>query len=212
MISARTGANDMSDKGLLVVISGYSGVGKGTVIQMVLDELPTLKFSVSCTTRAPRAGEENGVNYYFLSEEEFEKKIAENAFIEHTKTFTNYYGTLKSEIDTPVAAGVDILMELNVVGAENIKKMYPDCVTIFVQPPSLEALKARLIGRGSESEESLARRLKEIENESKEIRKYDYIVTNCVARTCAQEIVGIIKSEHLRSFRVLAKDIFSSEE
>ena len=202
----------MSGRGMLVVISGFSGVGKGTVIQMVLDELPTLKFSISCTTRAPRAGEENGVNYYFLTEEEFERKIAENAFIEYTRTFTNYYGTLKSEIDKPLAAGVDILLELNVVGAKNIKKLYPDCVTIFVQPPSLEALKARLIGRGSESEESLARRLKEIETESKDIPSYDYVVTNSVARTCADEIVSLIKSEHLRTERGVKKNIFPSEE
>lgn len=202
----------MNGRGMLVVISGFSGVGKGTVIQMVLDELPTLKFSISCTTRAPRAGEENGVNYYFLSEAEFEKLVAEDAFIEYTRTFTNYYGTLKSEIDRPLAAGVDILLELNVVGAKNIKKLYPDCVTIFVQPPSLEALKARLIGRGSESPESLERRLKEIENESKDIPSYDYVVTNSVARICANEIVSIIKSEHLRTERGIGKNIFPTEE
>ena len=202
----------MQRKGLLVVISGFSGVGKGTVIQMVLDELPTLRFSISCTTRAPRAGEEDGVNYYFLTEEEFEKKIAEGAFVEYTRTFTNYYGTLKSEIDNPIAAGVDILLELNVVGAKNLKRLYPDCVTIFVCPPSLEALKARLIGRGTESEESLARRLKEIETESRSIPDYDYAVTNSVARTCAEEIVGIIKSEHLRTSRAENLDIFHSED
>lgn len=199
-------------KGLLVVISGFSGVGKGTVIQMVLDALPTLKFSVSCTTRKPRQGEENGVNYFFLTEEEFEDKIARGEFVEHTRTFTNYYGTLKSEIDKPIENGVDILMELNVVGAANMKKIYPDCVTIFVCPPSLEALKARLIGRGTESEESLARRLKEIETESRSIPNYDYAVTNSVARTCAEEIVGIIKSEHLRTSRAENLDIFHSED
>lgn len=199
-------------KGLLVVISGFSGVGKGTVIQMVLDALPTLKFSVSCTTRKPRHGEENGVNYFFLTEEEFEDKIARGEFVEHTRTFTNYYGTLKSEIDKPIENGVDILMELNVVGAANMKKIYPDCVTIFVCPPSLEALKARLIGRGTESEESLARRLKEIETESRSIPDYDYAVTNSVARACAEEIVGIIKSEHLRTSRAENLDIFHSED
>ena len=204
--------SDMERKGLLIVISGFSGVGKGTVIQMVLDELPTLRFSISCTTRAPRQGEEDGVNYYFLTEEEFERKIAEGAFVEYTRTFTNYYGTLKSEIDNPIAAGVDILLELNVVGAKNIKKLYPRCVTIFVQPPSLEALKARLIGRGSESPESLERRLKEIETESKDISSYDYVVTNTVARTCAEEIVAIIKSEHLRTERGSNKNIFPTED
>ena len=199
-------------KGLLVVISGFSGVGKGTVIQMVLDALPNLKISVSCTTRKPRQGEENGVNYFFLTEEEFEEKIARGEFVEYTRTFTNYYGTLKSEIDKPIASGVDILMELNVVGAANIKKLYPDCVTVFVCPPSLEALKARLIGRGTESAESLERRLREIETESRSIPDYDYAVTNSVARTCAEEIVGIIKSEHLRTSRAENKDIFHSED
>ncbi len=181
-------------KGLLIVISGFSGVGKGTVIQMVLDELPMLKLSVSCTTRKPRQGEEEGVNYYFISKEEFADKVAQDAFIEHTFIFSNGYGTLKSEIEKPIENGVDVLMELNVVGAANVKKLYPDCISIFVCPPSLEALKARLIGRGSETEESLQARIKEIETESQNMHLYDYVVVNSVARTCAAEIVGIIKS------------------
>lgn len=202
----------MEEKGLLIVISGFSGVGKGTVIQLVLDALPNLKFSISCTTRKPRAGEENGVNYFFLSEEEFKQKISENAFIEYTKTFTNYYGTLKSEIDAPLAHGIDVLLELNVVGAKNIKSLYPDCVTVFVTPPSIEALKARLIGRGSESPESLERRLKEIETESLDIDKYDYVVTNNVARNCAEEITHIIQSEHLKAGRAPLVNLFANSE
>lgn len=203
----------MSDgKGMLIVISGFSGVGKGTVIQLVLDSLPNLQFSISCTSRAPRVGEEDGVNYFFLSEEEFEKKIAADEFIEYTRTFTNYYGTLKSEIDNPLATGVDVLLELNVVGAKNIKSLYPDCVTIFVTPPSIDALKARLMGRGSETPESLARRLAEIETESRDIDKYDYVVTNLVARNCADEIVHIIQSEHLKSSRQNLKNLFDSED
>jgi guanylate kinase len=201
-----------AQKGLLIVISGYSGVGKGTVIQLVLDALPTLKYSISCTTRKPRAGEEEGVNYYYLTEEEFEDKIGQDAFIEYTKTFTNYYGTLKSEIEEPIENGIDVLLELNVVGARNIKDMYPDCVTIFVQPPSIDALKARLIGRGSESQESLERRLKEIENESKDIEKYDYVVTNNVAKTCAEEIIAIVQSEHLKTARRKIENIFDTDE
>lgn len=200
-----------AQKGLLIVISGFSGVGKGTVIQLVLDALSALKFSISCTTRKPRAGEENGVNYYFLTEEEFEEKIAQNAFIEYTKTFTNYYGTLKSEIDEPVSKGIDVLLELNVVGARNIKKLYPDCVTVFVQPPSIDALKARLIGRGSETAESLERRLKEIEIESQDIKNYDYVVTNNVAKCCAAEIIAIIQSEHLKTTRGNVENIFETE-
>lgn len=198
-------------KGLVVVVSGYSGVGKGTVIEMVLDAMPAMRFSISCTTRAPRKGEEDGVNYYFLTEEEFDKKVEENAFIEYTRTFTYHYGTLKSEVEKYLNAGVDVLLELNVVGAANVKKLYPkDCVTIFVTPPSLEALKARLIGRGSETEETLARRLKEIENESKEIDKYDYRLVNDVAKRCADEIIDILNAEHLK--RKKTKNIFSNPE
>lgn len=198
-------------KGLVVVVSGYSGVGKGTVIEMVLDALPAMRFSISCTTRSPRKGEEDGVNYYFLTEEEFDKKVEEDAFIEYTRTFTYHYGTLKSEVEKYLNAGVDVLLELNVVGAENVKKLYPDdCVTIFVTPPSLEALKARLIGRGSETEETLQRRLKEIENESKEIDKYDYRLVNDVAKRCADEIIDILNAEHLK--RKKTKNIFSNPE
>lgn len=198
-------------KGLVVVVSGYSGVGKGTVIEMVLDAMPAMRFSISCTTRVPRKGEEDGVNYYFLTEEEFDKKVEEDAFIEYTRTFTYHYGTLKSEVEKYLNAGVDVLLELNVVGAANVKKLYPkDCVTIFVTPPSLEALKARLIGRGSETEETLARRLKEIENESKEIDKYDYRLVNDVAKRCADEIIDILNAEHLK--RKKTKNIFSNPE
>lgn len=198
-------------KGMLIVVSGFSGVGKGTVIQLLIDSLPHLQFSISCTTRKPRVGEENGVNYFFLSEEEFEKKIAADEFVEYTKTFTNYYGTLKSEIDKPLAHGVDVLLELNVVGARNIKEMYPDSVTIFITPPSIDVLKARLIGRGTESPESIARRLKEIEIESKEIEHYDYCVTNNIARSCADKIVNIIRSEHLKVSRQNVKKLFETE-
>lgn len=199
-------------QGMLIVISGFSGVGKGTVVQHVFESLPNIQFSISCTTRKPRSGEENGVDYFFITPELFEQKIADGEFVEYTKTFTNYYGTLKSEIDTPISKGVDVLLEVNVVGAGNIKKLYPDCVTIFIKPPSLAALKARLIGRGSETADSIARRLKEIETESREICKYDYAVTNNIARTCADEIVNIIRSEHLKVSRQNIENLFSSEE
>ena len=190
-----------NDKGMLIVVSGFSGVGKGTVAKLVFESLPELKFSVSCTTRAPREGEIDGVNYYFLSEDEFERKIAADEFAEYTRTFTNYYGTLKSEIDRAISVGDDVMLELNVVGARNIKKLYPDSVTIFIAPPSIEELKHRLIGRGTESEDSLKRRFDEIELEKREIEHYDYCVTNNVVRDCADEIVGIINSEHLKVSR-----------
>lgn len=199
-------------KGLLFVVSGYSGVGKGTVLEMVLNALPSVQFSISCTSRNPRKGEEDGVNYYFLTEQMFEKHIENDDFVEYTKTFTNYYGTLKSEIQEPIKTGIDVLLELNVVGAENIKQLYPDCVTIFITPPSIDALKARLIGRGSETPESLERRLKEIEIEGDGIKNYDYVITNNIARECCDKIISIITSEHLKVERKKHKVIFNNLE
>lgn len=184
-------------RGLAIVISGHSGVGKSTVIDLVREALPDMQFSVSCTTRKPRNYEVDGVNYYFVSEEQFDKYIEEDAFVEYTRTFTYHYGTLKSEIDRRLEMGLDILLELNVVGAENIKKLYPDdCVTIFIDPPSIDELKARLIGRKSETPETLARRLAEIDFERSRMGGYDYLVVNEVARDCADKILDIIKAEH----------------
>ena len=184
-------------RGLAIVISGHSGVGKSTVIDLVREALPDMQFSVSCTTRKPRNYEVDGVNYYFVSEEQFDKYIEEDAFVEYTRTFTYHYGTLKSEIDRRLEMGLDILLEINVVGAENIKKLYPDdCVTIFIDPPSIDELKARLIGRKSETPETLARRLAEIDFERSRMGGYDHLVVNEVARDCADKILDIIKAEH----------------
>ena len=184
-------------KGLAIVISGHSGVGKSTVIDLVRKALPDMQFSVSCTTRKPRDYEVDGVNYYFISEEQFDKYIEQDAFVEYTRTFTYHYGTLKSEIERSIDAGLDILLELNVVGAENLKKLYPDdCVTIFIDPPSIEDLKSRLIGRKSETPETLARRLAEIEFERSRMDGYDHLVINDVATDCADKILEIIKAEH----------------
>ncbi len=186
-------------RGLAIVISGHSGVGKSTVIDLVREALPDMQFSVSCTTRKPRDYEVNGVNYYFINEEQFDKYIEEDAFVEYTRTFTYHYGTLKSEIERRLEAGLDILLELNVVGAENIKKIYPDdCVTIFIDPPSIDELKARLIGRKSETPETLARRLAEIDFERSRMHTYDHLIVNDVATDCANKILDVIKAEHAK--------------
>lgn len=186
-------------RGLAIVISGHSGVGKSTVIDLVREALPDMQFSVSCTTRKPRNYEVDGVNYYFINEEQFDKYIEEDAFVEYTRTFTYHYGTLKSEIERRLEAGLDILLELNVVGAENIKKIYPDdCVTIFIDPPSIDELKARLIGRKSETPETLARRLAEIDFERSRMHTYDHLIVNDVATDCANKILDVIKAEHAK--------------
>ncbi|MBR7162854.1 MAG: guanylate kinase, partial [Clostridia bacterium] len=156
-----------------------------------------MQFSVSCTTRKPRDYEVDGVNYYFITEEQFDKYIEEDAFVEYTRAFTYHYGTLKSEIERSIDAGLDILLELNVVGAENIKKIYPDdCITIFIDPPSIDELKARLIGRKSETPETLSRRLAEIDFERSRMDGYDHLVINDVATDCADKILDIIKNAH----------------
>lgn len=186
--------NGMQNRGLLIVVSGFSGVGKSTVISKMFQKMPNLRFSVSCTSRKPRTGERDGVDYYFITEEEFVKKVENDEFVEYTRTFTNCYGTLKREVEDKCGKGYDVLLDINSVGAMNIKKTYPDCVTIFINPPSLEELKNRLIGRGSETPDSLKKRLDEIEFESKSIPYYDFVVVNDVAETCADKIVDYLES------------------
>lgn len=185
--------NGMQNRGLLIVVSGFSGVGKSTVISYMFQKMPNLRFSVSCTSRKPRNGEKDGVDYYFISEDEFVKKVENDEFVEYTRTFTNCYGTLKREVEDKCAKGYDVLLDINSVGAMNIKKTYPDCVTIFINPPSLEELKKRLVGRGSETPDSLKKRLDEIEFESKSIPFYDFVVINDVAETCAGKIVDYLE-------------------
>ena len=129
--------NGMQNRGLLIVVSGFSGVGKSTVISKMFQKMPNLRFSVSCTSRKPRTGEKDGVDYYFITEEEFVKKVKNDEFVEYTRTFTNCYGTLKCEVEDKCGKGYDVLLDINSVGAMNIKKSYPDCVTIFINPPSL---------------------------------------------------------------------------
>ena len=186
--------NGMQNRGLLIVVSGFSGVGKSTVISKMFQKMPNLRFSVSCTSRKPRTGEKDGVDYYIITQEEFVKKVKHDEFVEYTRTFTNCYGTLKCEVEDKCGKGYDVLLDINSVGAMNIKKSYPDCVTIFINPPSLEELKKRLIGRGSETPDSLKKRLDEIEFESKSIPYYDFVVVNDVAETCADKIVDYLES------------------
>ncbi len=183
----------MQNKGLLIVISGFSGVGKSTVIGHMFEAMPNLRFSVSCTSRAPRPGEKEGVDYYYVTEEEFQRRVENNEFLEYTRTFTNCYGTLKCEVDRLLEEGYDILLDINSVGAMNLKKVYPESVTVFINPPSIEELKKRLIGRGTETPDSLKKRLDEIEFESKSIPYYDFVVINDIAKDCSDKIVAFLE-------------------
>ena len=162
----------------LFVISGPSGAGKGTLVSRVREMRSGLGLTVSATTRAPREGEVDGVNYYFLSKEDFERRIGLGEFVEWAEVHGNYYGTLVSEVESKLASGSSLILEIDVQGAINVKKRFPDAVLIFIQPPSLEVLEQRLVGRGSETPETLALRMKDAVEEMAFADRYDDVVVN----------------------------------
>ncbi len=188
-------------KGLLIVISGASGTGKGTVCKKLLADLPKVAYSISATTRIPRPGEVDGREYYFLSVEEFKTWIAEEKFLEYANVYGNFYGTPLNKIEERLNRGEDILLEIDVQGALNVKKKCPDGIYIFLLPPSLDELKRRIEGRGTENPESLARRLKNAVAEIKIGLQYDYVVVNDTIDNAAAQIKSILAAERLKVAR-----------
>lgn len=188
-------------KGLLIVVSGASGTGKGTVCKKILADLPEVAYSISATTRKPRPGEIDGKEYYFLSVEEFKAWIAEEKFLEYAEVYGNFYGTPLNKIEERLNLGEDILLEIDVQGALNVKRKCPDGVYIFLLPPSLEELKNRIEGRGTENPESLARRLKNAVAEIKIGLEYDYAVVNDTIDNAAEQIKAILTAERLKVAR-----------
>lgn len=188
-------------KGTLLVISGSSGVGKSTVIAQVMKERPDLFFSVSFTTRAPREGEVNGVNYNFVTRQEFEARISRGEFLEYAEYVGNYYGTSMTVIRDQLEKGVDVLLDIEVQGAAKVREKLPDAVTLFLIPPSFEELSRRLHARGTDSEEKIARRLETARREIKEIVHYDYVVVNDTVPHAAQEILAILTAAGCRTER-----------
>jgi guanylate kinase len=188
-------------RGLLIVVSGPSGVGKNTIISNLLTCLPSLKYSISATTRAPRANEIDGLHYFFLTDSDFSKRIAAGDFLEWAKVYQHYYGTPRSYVQEMLARGVDLVLDIDVQGAAQIKKALPEAVLIFLAPPSLTELKQRLIGRKTEPESEIMLRLQSIDNELKALPEYDYfIINNEIDLTCRQ-IEGIIQSERMKVSR-----------
>lgn len=183
-------------KGLLIVVSGPSGTGKGTVCGELLDSMPELAYSISATTRAPRAGEVDGKNYYFLTKERFEELIAEGGFLEYANVYGNYYGTPLVKIQERLAEGNDILLEIDTQGALEVMKKCPDGLFIFLLPPSLGELERRIRGRGSETEESLKKRLGNAKAEIAVGEKYKYVVVNDTVKKAVARIKSIIVAEH----------------
>ena len=182
-------------KGLLIIYTGPSGVGKGTIRKQLLKLNPNLKLSCSATTRAPREGEINGVDYYFVTREEFDQMIENNEFLEYTEYVGNKYGTIKSVVRDMLDEGYDVLLEIEVDGFKNIKKLYPDALSIFILPPSREELIERLRTRGTESGEEVEARIKQAEYELSQAGKFDYKVINENIKYSTNEILSIIADE-----------------
>ena len=184
----------MNNRGILFVLSGPSGSGKGTAIKELMGRRP-LKLSVSATTRAPRPGEVDGVQYYFLSKEEFERRIADGEMLEYVNYCGNYYGTPKAPVEESRAAGQDVLLEIEVTGAKNIRTLAPEATLLFVIPPSMKELRRRLEGRGTEDAATIERRLAVAKEELRQYGLYDYVVLNDTVESCADQIETIMEAQ-----------------
>ena len=189
-------------KGILIVFSGFSGSGKGTVMKELINRYSDYyALSISATTRNPREGEENGREYFFKTREEFEKMIENNELIEYASYVENYYGTPKAYVEEQLKAGKDVILEIEIQGALKVKEMFPDTLFMFVTPPSAEELKRRLIGRGTESIEVVEARLSRAFEESLGMEAYDYLIVNDTVDACVEEVHSIIQNEHSKIFR-----------
>lgn len=186
----------MRNEGILIVVSGFSGAGKGTLMKRLVEEYDGYSLSISATTRKPRPGEEDGREYFFLSREQFEKRIEDHALIEHAEYCGNYYGTPRDYVEKELAAGRDVILEIEIQGALKIKEQYPDALLLFVSTPDAAELRRRLSGRGTETEEVIQKRLCRAAKEAEGIEAYDYIVINDDLETCVKELHGIIAAAH----------------
>jgi guanylate kinase len=177
----------------VIVITGPSGVGKGTLIRGLLEQMPQLELSVSATTRRPRAGERNGVDYHFLTPEEFESHLAAGDFLEHATYSGNRYGTLRDEVTRRSAAGAPVVLEIEVQGARQVRRSVPDALAVFIAPPSQETLRSRLLGRGTDTTEQVEERLRTAERELAAQPDFGHVVVNDKLEPAVDELVAIVR-------------------
>ena len=188
-------------KSMLIVISGPSGVGKGTIYNKLLDNDPSLTFSVSVTTRGPRPGETDGIDYFFISDEEYQKLVAEDAFVEHATVHGHSYGTLKSQVEEKMEKGLNVVLDIDPQGARSVMASCPDCVSIFLLPPSYESLRQRLYGRNTDDPKEIERRLGNARGEIEQVHLYQYVVVNDNLELAYDQVSAIITAEKQRTNR-----------
>ena len=200
------------ERGSLIVVSGPSGCGKGTVIQEFLKKHKDAWLSISCTSRKPRPGDEEGVNYYFLTKEEFEQKIDEGGFLEFALYNGNFYGTPKEHIEEKLCNGIDVILEIEVQGALKVKEIVPEAICIFIMPPTMKELKKRLVGRKTESKDKVLERFKRAYQEINELALYNYVVTNDEIKNAVEKMSAILISEKCRVDRIEEVYLANEEE
>ena len=186
----------MDNRGILTVVSGFSGAGKGTLMKRLLEKYDNYSLSISATTRAPRDGEEHGREYFFHSKEEFEELISQDALIEYAQYVENYYGTPKAYVEKQLEAGRDVILEIEIQGALKVKEKMPDTLLMFVTPPTAAELKRRLTDRGTETPEVIESRLRRASEEAEGMPLYDYVLINDDLEECVDRLHGIIQSQH----------------
>lgn len=194
-------SKNVKPKGVLLVVSGPSGAGKGTICSMLREQLPDLGYSVSVTTRQPRNGEVDGVNYLFKTVEQVKEMIAAEELLEYAEVYGNYYGTPRQYVMDQLEAGRDVLLEIDIQGALQIKQRFPEGVFVFIVPPSLDELSARIYKRGTDSEDAIKRRMASAAGELTYAAEYDYIIVNDIAEKAAQKVLTIMEAERYRVAR-----------
>ena len=188
----------MDNQGTLVVVSGFSGAGKGTVMKALISKYGNYALSISATTRLPREGEIDGKEYFFKTREEFEDMISRDELLEYAQYVNNYYGTPKEYVLSNIQAGKDVLLEIEIQGALEVKKKFPEAMLVFIMPPSAAELKNRLVGRGTEDMDTIHARLKRAGEEAEDIFRYDYVVINDTVERCTEELHNLIQSQRAR--------------